>query len=118
MHSGRRAELAGISRYDTVDVNYEVLREFLEDLERISPSSTDGNEFSDLLALRNRYANNDDLAPWPSEQGAADGMTTLQELQELMRYGRLDEDRQNPLPEFPLDIARPNFYYLYVGNAH
>ena len=114
----KAAELAGISRYDTVDVNYEVLREFLEDLERISPSSTDGNEFSDLLALRNRYANNDDLAPWPSEQGAADGMTTLQELQELMRYGRLDGDRQNPLPEFPLDIARPNFYYLYVGNAH
>ena len=27
-------------------------------------------------------------------------------------------DRENPLPEFPLDIQGPNIYYLYAGNDH
>ena len=27
-------------------------------------------------------------------------------------------DRENPLPEFPLDIHEPNIYYLYAGNDY
>ena len=27
-------------------------------------------------------------------------------------------DRQNPLPDFPLDIQSPNIYYLYAGNDY
>ena len=27
-------------------------------------------------------------------------------------------DRHNPLPDFPLDIQRPNIYYLYAGNDY
>lgn len=27
-------------------------------------------------------------------------------------------DRENPLPEFPLDIQSPNIYYLYAGNDY
>lgn len=113
----KAAELAGLSRYDTVDVNLEVLREFIKDLDRIFPSSGDGNVFSDVLALRSSYAGNDSLTLQPPELDPRDGTTGLQALQELMRYGRLNWDRGDPLPEFPLDIARPNFYYLYVGNA-
>ena len=113
----KAAELAGLSRYDTVDVNLEVLREFIKDLDRIFPSSGDGNVFSDVVALRSSYAGNDSLALQPPELDPRDGTTGLQALQELMRYGRLNWDRGDPLPEFPLDIARPNFYYLYVGNA-
>ena len=34
-----------------------------------------------------------------------------------MLYGRLGAAPENPLPDFPMDINRPNLYYLYVGNA-
>ena len=27
-------------------------------------------------------------------------------------------DRENPLPEFPLEISGPNIYYLYAGNDY
>ena len=112
----KAAELAGISRYETVDVNLEVLRDFLEDLESISPSSG-GGDLSDYLALRSGYSDDDSPGAQSSGEEPGEGITPLQAMQELMRYGRLNVDRDDPLPEFPLDIARPNFYYLYVGNA-
>ena len=112
----KAAELAGISRYDTVDVNLEVLRKFLEDLDSVTPSSGEG-DLSDLLALRSNYPDDDSLGLQPPGEVPGEGMTPLQAMQELIRYGRLNDDRDDPLPEFPLDIAPPQFYYLYVGHA-
>ncbi len=112
----KAAELAGISRFDTVDVNFEVLRERLEDLDRITPSSGGDNPY-DLLALRSSNSEYDGPDTQPQGEELADGLSALQTLQELMRYGRLHEEGESPLPEFPLEIAPPNFYYLYVGNA-
>ena len=108
----KAAELAGISRYDTVDVNLEVLRKFVKDLDSVTPSSG-GGDLSDLLAMRSGYNDDNSLGLQPP----GEGMTPLQAMQELIRYGRLNDDRDDPLPEFPLDIAPPQFYYLYVGNA-
>ena len=32
-------------------------------------------------------------------------------------YGRLGIEQEDPLPDLPMELNHPNFYYLYVGNA-
>ena len=82
----KAAELAGISNYDTVDVNAAVLREIILRSRRIFSSEYD-----------------------PAVAGANGELPSLV-------FDNID--RENPLPEFPLDIQGPNIYYLYAGNDH
>ena len=114
----KAAELAGISHYGTVDVNLKVLEEFIKDLARILPPPDDpgGSALADALALLSRGSGGEDPALQASG-GEADGsMQRLRVLQEMALYGKLDADLDDPLPDFPLNISRPNVYYLYVGN--
>ena len=69
-------------------MNLEVIKQFYKDLEDILPSSDTENIPSDALALRG-----------------------------VMLYGRLGFRQEDPLPDFPMELNHPNFYYLYVGNA-
>ena len=56
----KAAELSGISNYGLVDVNLEVLRQYVKDLEGILPSLGGGNHSADAMALLGReYRGND-----------------------------------------------------------
>ena len=113
----KAADLSGISNYGLVDVNFEVLREIVQELNQILAFGDDGSNvglLEALAALSTDYnSEEDDLA------GAESGNITtgLQTLQSLMLQGGLGENGEDPLPEFPFDIHRPNIYYLYVGHG-
>ncbi len=118
----KAAELAGIANYGLVDVNVEVAREFFRKLERIFSSPDEGSSpgLADALSLLSMDSNRGDSnmgdPVLEASAGDSNGMVTrLQALRGLMLYGRLGANREDPLPEFPLDIRRPNVYYLYVG---
>ena len=113
----KAADLAGISSYGLVDVNLEVLREFVKDLEDIFPTSTEEGRAVNALALIGRDYSVDGLTPDSSLAAPNVGLERLEALRGLILYGRLGINQQNPLPEFPLELDHPNFYYLYVGNA-
>lgn len=90
----KAAELAGISDYGTVDVNEKVLRQIIERSRRIFRLEYDPAPGLDLDA----------------ETG---------EINDSLPTILLDNiDRENPLPDFPLDIQGPNIYYLYAGNDY
>ena len=112
----KAAELAGISNYGLVDVNLEVLRQFFKDFEGIPLFSNGEDDSADALALLSRDYNggNPALQALGGESGGR--IARLQALRGLMLYGRLGANQEDPLPEFPMDISRPNIYYLYVGN--
>ena len=115
----KAAELAGISGYGFVDVNLEVLVEVSRELRRILDPLSDGSG-PNLAAAR---------GPAPATDGVGDSVPgllgmestgdadTLQALWGLMRYESLGTYQEDPLPEFPLEIASPNVYYLYVGHG-
>ena len=110
----KAADMSGISNYGLVDVNLEVLRQFIKDLEEIFPSSEGAS--ADALAVIGRDYTSDDpeLQTLGAEPGS--GMERLAALQGLTMYGRLGVGQEDPLPDFPLELNHPNFYYLYVGN--
>ena len=114
----KAAELAGISHYGLIDVNVEVLRKLIQDIERIFPPSDDGgdSDLDTILTLLSRDYNKEDPALQTLGGESDSSITKLQALRELMLYGRLSADRGDPLPEFPMDIGHPNIYYLYVGH--
>ena len=113
----KAAELAGISNYGYVDVNFEVLRERLQELDQILPSGNPGTEatIADVVALlaNDRADTRDVLAG----AGAGTSISRLQALRELMAPEGLASNGEDPFPELPLDIHRPNIYYLYVGRG-
>ena len=108
----KAAELAGISNYGFVDINLEVLRELLRDLEDFVSLSAgpDASEIDDLMAL---------VSPGYEGTGTSPDATDpygLSGIRDLMLYGKISTAGEDPLPDFPLEIGRPNVYYLYVGN--
>ncbi len=118
----KAAELAGVSNYGLVDVNFEVQLEFVRKIERILEplgDRGDSNEADalDLLVRRGGDFNRGDpvLEAYGVEYDSS--ASRLQALRGLMLYGRLGTNQEDPLPEFPLDIGRPNIYYLYVGHG-
>ncbi|MCE2404680.1 MAG: S49 family peptidase [Dehalococcoidia bacterium] len=115
----KAGELAGISRYDLVDVNLEVQREFFESLRRVlEPLETGGDsDLADALALLARDSKGGDTLPDASGAEPHAGVPTLQHLRRLMLYGTLDMGQEDPIPDFPMEIGRPNAYYLYVGHG-
>ena len=112
----KAAELAGISNYGLVDVNLEVLRQFFKDFEGIPLFSNGEDDSADALALLSRDYNGGDPALQALGGESGGSIARLQALRGLMLYGRLGANQEDPLPEFPMDISRPNIYYLYVGN--
>ncbi|MFQ5934102.1 MAG: S49 family peptidase [Dehalococcoidia bacterium] len=96
----KAASLAGVSRYDVVDVNAEVLPLFFQRLRRIV-SSLEG------------------AGGQPSLK--ADGPVSLEEitnlgvLRSLFLPSGVGESQEDVLPGFPLKVNPPNIYYLYVG---
>ncbi len=113
----KAAELAGISNYGFVDVNFEVLREFVRELEQILPPGDSGTDsgLADALASLSRNPNDVEGALTGAE--ANGNISRLQALRQLMAPGGLGSDGEDPFPELPLDIHRPNIYYLYVGRG-
>ena len=108
----KAAELAGISNYGFVDINLEVLRELLSDLEDFLSLSAGpaASEIDDLMAL---------VSPGYERTGESPDATDpygLSGIRDLMLYGKISTPGEDPLPDFPLEIGRPNVYYLYVGN--
>ena len=113
----KAAELAGISNYGFVDVNFEVLRAFVQALEQILPpgDSATGSGLADALALLSRDRGDVRDALAGAEAGSS--ISRLQTLRELMVPAGLGSNGEDPFPELPLDIHRPNIYYLYVGRG-
>ena len=111
----KAAELAGISNYGFVDVNFEVLRKRFHELERILPSRDGGPASALADALASLSKDRTDDAPAAADAGSS--ISRLRALRELMVTGGLGSDWEDPFPELPLDIHRPNIYYLYVGHG-
>ena len=113
----KAAELAGISNYGFVDINIEVLRELLRDLEDFLSISAgpSASGIDDLMELVTPGSESASKSPDGSGPGEADPYG-LSGVKDLMLYGRISTIGEDPLPDFPLEIGRPNVYYLYVGN--
>ena len=109
----KAAELAGISNYGFVDVNFEVMRERLQKLEQIVPGAD--SALADALASLSRDSNDIEGALTGAE--ASSSISRLQALRDLMVSGGLGSGGEDPFPELPLEIHRPNIYYLYVGRG-
>ena len=111
----KAAELAGITNYGFVDVNLEVLRELVESLDFVFPAGTDdGGLVRTLSVLANPSA--DGTAQFPDGQSEG-ALADLQALRNLILDQGLGAEEEDPLPGLPVDIHRPDFYYLYVGHA-
>ena len=108
----KAAELARISNYGLVDVNLEVLREQLHELERILPSGEGGTVSALSDAVSPLWNDRTDEALAGAEA------SRLQALRELMFSGVLGGEEEDPFPDLPWDIHRPNIYYLYVGSGN
>ena len=113
----KAAELAGISNYGFVDVNLEVLRELLRDLEDFlalseGPAASGINDLMELVSpsYEGTGTSPDGIIPGEVDSHGLSG------IRDLMLYGRISTAGEDPLPDFPLEIGRPNVYYLYVGN--
>ncbi len=114
----RVADMAGISNYELVDINTEVDRLFIQKIRRIFAVSSDAEPPADLsgvLALMSLAQAQGDPAGGLSRLGYAAGLSGSSELGNLLRSGVLQQTQEDPLPGFPLEISRPNIYYIYAG---
>lgn len=117
----KAAEMAGITDYELVDVNVEADRLFVQKIRRIF-SSPEGQEadliLPALLGLPVPVDSNGEVL-----NAAALGQTeeqrkvSLGRLREFMINGALTDSQDDPLPGFPLEIQRPEIYYMYTGYA-
>lgn len=119
----KAASLAGISNYELVDINVEVDRIFVQKVRRIFASSdgdSAGLDLSTLLALSRSSSSTAQGGPESISAvaglGAEQNQTvSLGDLRRFMLTGSLTEAQDDPLPGFPLEINRPNIYYMYAG---
>ena len=114
----KAAELAGISNYDLVDVNYEVLREFVREMDQlIAPD--DGSDIGDVGLIEALAAVSQDKSGGENDSVSAepgDVITGLQNLRYLALHGGLGSE-EDPFPDLPLELHDPGIYYLYVGHV-
>ena len=127
----KAAELAGVANYELVNVNVEVNRLFVQELRRIYSAGGQGETpltEADARLMNifiNRQSPENPAAGEPvSEYGsdseidpalAADEWVDLQALKRPLEHGVLGVSPQDAFPELPLDMNRPQFYYLHVG---
>ena len=112
----KAAELSGISGYGYVDVNYEVLKQLAKKMDDIFPGGAEQGGWANTQALINPGQDADGLAPGGSPSALNASQEQMEALRRLMLYGRLGVMEADPLPNFPVELNHPNFYYLYVGN--
>lgn len=109
------ASLAGISRYDLIDINTEVFRNFNKQFKRIIEPLEESDSLPSIVGAQGL------IAALRNTQLAADDtgdLLTPVDIGSLRRYigsSGLGETQEDVLPEFPLKINGPNIYYLYVG---
>ena len=113
----KAAELAGISSYGLVDVNYEVLKALVREIQDIFGSGEREAPSADILAMLGSEHTGEGGELPDLEAGPGSGAESFALLQRLAMYGRLGIEQEDPLPDFPMELNHPNFYYLYVGNA-
>jgi protease IV len=113
----KAASLAGISNYELVDVNAEVDRLFVLQIRRIFAASEEGDSplsLSEILALTNSQGGSGESTVGP---GMSDQTVNLGNLRKFLISGALTETQDNPLPGLPVEINRPEIYYIYVGQS-
>ncbi len=111
----RAAELGGISNYGLVQVNIEVQRRFAEDLARVLEPLAEGQQstLSQVISAPLQGETEDSLL---GRAAGGSGDRQLQTLRELVVSGILSPNQDDPLPEMPVEMSHPNFYYLYLGH--
>ena len=129
------AELAGIRNYSLVNVNVEVNRLFVQDLRRIYSSTGDANEpltesdvdLLNILASRNSLigkgepAQTADASDFPESFEQVEIAPYLDGtgfINRPLEYGVFGVPTEQQFPNLPLEMNRPQFYYLYVGADH
>ena len=117
----KAAELAGIANYGLVDVNAEVLRQFILRSRRIFASGYDGvppnMNGASLLEAPVKDPRGGILGGSEGAQSA--GSADFQEQMRRIMLANGLEGVSDYLPEdFPLEIGHPNIYYLYTGNDY
>jgi protease-4 len=112
----KAASLAGISGYELVDVNIEVDRIFVQQARRVFSSLDQDDQLSlaDLIALGNATSG---TAESIEGQLTSSPVVKLGDLRKFMLSGTLAETQADPLPDFPLEINKPNIYYIYAGQS-
>ena len=115
----KAASLAGVSNYELLDVNVEVDRIFVQKIRRIFSSSEGGEDeqsIIDLLALASRSGSSPGGSSSALESlGGGDEPINLERLRKFLIGGTLTGTQEDPLPGFPLEIPKPNIYYIYAG---
>jgi len=119
----KAASLAGISNYELLDINVEVDRLFVQKVRRIFAApdgDSAGLDLSTLLDISRSSASSFEGEPESSNSVAGLGAeqtqtVSLGDLRRFMLTGNLTEAQENPLPDFPVEINRPNIYYMYAG---
>ena len=110
----KAASLANVSGYDLVDVNTEVSIIFNQKLERINEPLQEAGLFLSQ-AKQALFESTGSKFQDSSKFGEVTGRSDVGVLRLLPLPGGIGEDPETALPDFPLDINRPNVYYLYVG---
>ena len=110
----KAADLAGISNYGFVDVNLEVLREFAESLDFALPTESSEGSLSGTLSTFTGGLQDGEAQS--SDSGSEGALITLGRLRDLMFDQGLGTGEEDPFPDLPLDLNRPEIYYLYVGH--
>lgn len=115
----KAASMSGISGYELVDVNIEVDRIFVQQARRVFESLDPDGKFSlsDLIALSNAASGTSGTTESSEGQLANSQLVDLASLRKFMLFGTLAEAQSDPLPGFPLEINKPNIYYLYAGQS-
>lgn len=108
----KAARLAGISDYELVDVNVEVLRSFVQKFRRIFASSEGDGVSSREADIRTLVALSRGKEEPPNP---LDNATNIHMLRRLFLPSGIGETQKEALPGFPLTVTLPNLYYLYVG---
>ena len=108
----KAASLAGISDYDLLDVNTEVLRIFFQKLARIVEPLDDAGGQSTLADIGIITT----LLRGTGDGGnAPDGVPSVASLRRLLLPSGISEVQREWPPGLPLEIRKPRIYYLYVG---
>ncbi len=110
----KAASLANVSGYDLVDINTEVSLILNRKLERINEPLR-GSAALPPWGQQPSFEDGRPTFQGPGESGRLTGKSDLSELRLLPLPGGIGEDPDTALPDFPIEINKPNVYYLYVG---
>lgn len=116
----KAASLAGVANYDLVDVNTEVSRIFNQKRDRINGPVRFESGLSERFTTAEIFALLNSQGAGALERSDALLKDLLdsgsESLITLPPPGGIGADPAEALPDFPLSIAGPKAYYLYVGS--